>query len=132
MGAVHVGLYADEPLPPHLDSSIFANNICNGSPGIDFQATDTASGGGVVPITGANNLVMRSTPSTGLPADTISADPKLGPLADNGGVRLTHALTADSPALDAGNNEAALDYDQRGAGYPRTKGAATDIGAYER
>lgn len=132
-GAVYVWVYADDPLPPlppHLDSSIFANNSCNGGPGIDIHVTSDSST--VVPITGANNLVMQSTPSTGLPEDTISADPQLEPLADNGGTRLTHALSAGSPAIDAGNNAAGLTYDQRGPGYPRTKGAATDIGAYER
>lgn len=134
-GAVLVWVYTDEPLPPlppHLDSSIFANNSCNDGPGVDLEVFTSDDGPTVVPITGANNLVMRSTPSTGLPEDTISVDPQLEPLADNGGTRLTHALSAGSPAIDAGNNAAGLTYDQRGPGYPRIKGAGTDIGAYER
>jgi len=39
---------------------------------------------------------------------------------------------AGSPAIDAGSNPLSLTTDQRGAGFPRTIGAGTDIGAYER
>ncbi len=67
-----------------------------------------------------------------LPADTISADPLLQPLADNGGATRTHALGDGSPAIDAGDNTASLAFDQRGGGYPRVVGVAADIGAYER
>ncbi len=52
-------------------------------------------------------------------------------LADNGGSTYTHALLDDSPALDAGNNDDNLETDQRGDGYERSSGDATDIGAYE-
>ena len=71
---------------------------------------------------------------------TIAApvDPKLGPLADNGGPTLTHALLAGSPALDGGFNPFAKDAndntlqtDQRGAGRFGGAGATVDIGAYE-
>jgi CSLREA domain-containing protein len=74
---------------------------------------------------------------------------RLGPLANNGGPTLTHALLAGSPALDAGNNcvfdnscspalEFALTTDQRGAGFSRKADSAdagitqtVDIGAFE-
>lgn len=65
-----------------------------------------------------------------LPGVTV-ADPKLGPLQANGGRTQTHALLPDSPAIDTGSNPLALTTDQRGAGFPRTIGAATDIGAFE-
>jgi hypothetical protein len=58
-------------------------------------------------------------------------DPLLGPLADNGGPTLTHALLAGSPAIDAGNNAYATDWDQRGAGFPRIVNGIIDIGAFE-
>ena len=62
----------------------------------------------------------------------------LGPLADNGGPTLTHALLLGSPALNAGSNTLAVDAngaslttDQRGAGFGRIVGASVDIGAFE-
>ena len=57
------------------------------------------------------------------------ADPKLGPLADNGGPTLTMALVAGSRAIDAGNDAVAPPTDQRG--YPRPAGLTADIGAFE-
>ncbi len=63
----------------------------------------------------------------------LDQDPLLGPLADNGGAGgFTRALQPGSPAIDAGNAGTNLpDYDQRGAGFPRTSGAGLDMGAYE-
>lgn len=66
-----------------------------------------------------------------------TGDPMLGPLADNGGPTLTHALLAGSPAIDAGDNAtcASLPTDQRGS--PRSVdgnldgSAVCDLGAYE-
>ncbi|MEP7043166.1 MAG: right-handed parallel beta-helix repeat-containing protein [Dokdonella sp.] len=80
-------------------------------------------------VSGDHNLVM--TTNTPLPADTLTADPLLLPLADNGGPTLTHAFDMTSVALDAGSNPDNLDNDQRGAGFPRVTSAAADIGAYE-
>ncbi len=58
-----------------------------------------------------------------------NTDPKLGPLANNGGPTLTMALLPGSPAIDAGDNAAAPATDQRG--IPRPVGSFSDIGAYE-
>jgi hypothetical protein len=67
------------------------------------------------------------------PADTIViADPRVAPLADNGGPTRTHMLLSDSPALDRGSNVLGREYDQRGPGFSRVKGAAADIGSVER
>ena len=52
----------------------------------------------------------------------------LGPLTNNGGPTLTHALLPDSPAIDAGD-DTLTGTDQRG--LPRRSGAHVDIGAYE-
>jgi hypothetical protein len=57
-----------------------------------------------------------------------NTDPKLGPLADNGGPTPTHALIG-SPAIDAADSSSCPSTDQRGA--PRPSGLACDIGAYE-
>ena len=59
---------------------------------------------------------------------TLTADPLLGPLQDNGGPTLTHALSSSSPAIDSGDNTYCPSTDQRGV--ERSDGAC-DIGAYE-
>jgi hypothetical protein len=105
-----------------LDSTIIAGNTAGPTPD-DFEVY------GSPVITGANNLVIAS--SAPLPPDTISDDPLLDALADNGGPTFTLALMPGSPAIDAGNNVAALATDQRGAGFARHVGRRTDIGAFE-
>jgi hypothetical protein len=86
----------------------------------------------VLTIGGGNNLIGIAGASLTLPADTISTDPLLGPLAWNGGPTRTHALGAGSPAVDSGNNHAQLGSDQRGVAFPRVYGSAPDIGAFEQ
>ena len=60
------------------------------------------------------------------PGDLFAADPRLGPLADNGGPTRTRALLPDSPAVDAGT-DAGLKTDQRGV----ARSTPPDIGAFE-
>jgi hypothetical protein len=65
-------------------------------------------------------------------------DPRLGPLADNGGPTLTHALLPESRAINAGDPAAmpgvdgAPLNDQRGAPFTRIYDGRIDIGAFER
>jgi hypothetical protein len=59
----------------------------------------------------------------------IGMDPRLGPLANNGGPTPTHALLAGSPAINRGINPLGLPADQRGR--PRVVNGAADIGAFE-
>lgn len=98
----------------------------DGSPG--FTATGDQAGTGAAPL-----------------------DPLLGPLSDNGGSTMTHALLDGSPALDAADacvtepahcgdaNIPQLTIDQRGAGFNRivdgpdaNTTATVDIGAFEK
>jgi hypothetical protein len=70
------------------------------------------------------------------PTDRPGVDPQLGPLQDNGGATLTHALLPGSPAIDAipwGTNGCGttLISDQRGQARPQPASGACDIGAYE-
>jgi hypothetical protein len=85
-----------------------------------------------------NNLIGNNTGSTSFTTSTLVGtsaspiDPKLSLLQNNGGVTLTHALLADSPAINAGNNNLiGASTDQRGVEFERISGATVDIGAYE-
>ena len=53
-----------------------------------------------------HNLDSDDTCTLTEPTDLPNTDPLLGPLADNGGPTLTHALLAGSPAIDAGDRPA--------------------------
>lgn len=98
-------------------SSIFANNTP-----ADVYATV---------IDGDHDLIKLAEASTVLPMDTKTSDPKLQPLAWNGGLTRTHALGAGSPAINGGSNPFSWQRDQRGPTYRRVVGAAADIGAVE-
>jgi hypothetical protein len=69
--------------------------------------------------------------------DLTDTDPLLGPLQDNGGPTQTMALLDGSPAIDAGDNTDAPEWDQRGPGFPRIVGIldpdnpVIDVGAFE-
>jgi hypothetical protein len=120
------GIYLQDPSSyAALNSSIVAMNTYSDS----SIESDIATSEPVFTLSGASNLVRTSTAT--LPPDTLFTDPLLAPLADNGGATFTHALLPGSPAVDAGSNVADLEFDQRGTGYPRQMGHATDIGAFE-
>src|SRR6185436_7218327 len=86
--------------------------------------------GGV--IGGSHNLIKAVAEGTIVPADTITLDPKLQPLALNGGPTRTHALGSGSPAINAGTNPGSYPSDQRGPTFKRVIGGVADIGAFER
>ncbi len=68
-----------------------------------------------------------------------STDPLLGPLQDNGGLTETHALLGLSPAIDSGNTNCTINFDQRGEFRPVNiigldpidAQARCDIGSFE-
>lgn len=109
-----------------LSSSIIANDIdgyganCFGDPIIDagYNIEDTDTCG----LNSANGSL-------------INTDPLLGPLQDNGGPTLTHALLPGSPAIDSGLNRLCPRTDQRGFKRPvdgNGDGTRTcDIGSFE-
>ena len=91
-----------------------------GANGINGQAAGGITGGWLV-----NTLIASNTPA----GNDSFPDPKLGPLADNGGPTLTMALLPGSSAINAGDPAAAPPTDQRGV--PRPQGPGVDIGAFE-
>jgi hypothetical protein len=82
------------------------------------------------------NLEDDNSCGLGATGDLINTFPWLGPLADNGGGTLTHALLVGSPAIDGGNpaspgagGNSCAATDQRGIARPQ--GLRCDIGALE-
>jgi len=106
-----------------LDSTIIAknSNISGQQESYDFSLSNAT-------VTGSNNLITISGVS---PPDTLTSDPKLVALADNGGPTRTHALGALSPAIGAGSNPLNLPSDQRGPGFSRVFARFVDIGAFQ-
>ena len=91
------------------------NIVANSNSGDDIVNEGTLSG--------SNNLIEVGSGLSGL-SGTLTSDPLLGPLQDNGGPTFTHGLFPGSPAINAGNNSLALDVngnplttDQRGTGF---------------
>lgn len=114
-----------------LDSTIVSGN----TRGSANTPDDLSSYGGTIGATSSNNLIGDSATAGGLIDGTkgniVGQDPMLESLAANGGLTRTHALPANSPAIDTGaaGTQAA---DQRGVLFSRAFGGAADIGAYER
>ena len=101
----------------HMRNTIVAGNLYGG----DISGSLASS---------SHNLIGNTGGVSGLdPTDLLNVDPLLGPLADNGGPTLTHALLPGSPAIDAGDNTDAPEFDQRG--FPRIVNGVIDIGAFE-
>ena len=87
-----------------------------------------ASGTAANVDSGGHNLVQDASCNP-VASDLIINDDQIGPLSDNGGPTLTHALLAGSPAIDAADGAKCPATDQRGVTRPQ--GAGCDVGAYE-
>ena len=118
-----------------LDNTIVAGNF-NEVGGTDiFNVGVLGSRLGTAP---RNNLIEDPAGGHGIvggvDGNIVGWGPWVGELTDNGGPTWTHAIDWDSPALDAGDDAAAMDAalftDQRGLGFERFMGPV-DIGAYE-
>lgn len=132
----------------NLRNSIVAGNIStfNEYPdvvtgGDDLQGTVNGNNFNIIgDLTGATGTVGTGT-------DLVSSNVLLGPLQNNGGFTLTHAILPGSPAINAGNTALVVadtedldgdgdpteptPFDQRGADFARVSGFSVDIGAFE-
>ena len=105
------------------ETTILTNTIVANSTGGDLGAGSAEESVAY----GSFNLIGDGENASYL-TDTITGDPLLGSLADNGGPTLTHALLPGSPAIDAGDNSVAETVDQRGLARNVN---GVDIGAFE-
>jgi Ca2+-binding RTX toxin-like protein len=117
-----------------LTNSVVADNTGPGRPdidGADMVNPDARASFSLIEQLGGAPVAVDGSDLTGI-------DPKLAPLAENGGSTPTQALQVGSPALDKGSSGAAAD--QRGfprpfdlGGIPLASGGnSADMGAYER
>jgi predicted outer membrane repeat protein len=116
-------VYNDDQLL--LRNTILANSPIGG---------DCASEGILDPASTRN--LIEDNRGCGTPIST--EDPNLEPLGYYNGPAKTFPVGAGSPAVNLGDNEAALDengdllvWDQRGSGDPRFVAGFTDLGAFE-
>ena len=134
-GAGGIDVYGGRTNTITLDSSILA---ANSGPNGNFHlyrnktlnARHSLFGDPAGEINGSNsNNVFSNDPGLVTLADNGCAVPAGAPGAS--ACVETHALLASSLALDSGDNPLTLSTDQRGTGFPRTRGAASDSGAFE-
>jgi CSLREA domain-containing protein len=107
---------------------VFSDSLSDEPPIIGESASILGSCAGTMGDGGGNItlpvLELGQTKCPGLPAN-----PKLGPLANNGGPTKTMALLKGSPAIDRVSVPCGTMPDQRGV--PRPQGHGCDSGAYE-
>ena len=125
-GGTGGGVFAEPVGTKAFRNVILANNLAGATPQ-DCSGTIGA---------GQGNLLETTTGCTLTGIAVSGQDPLLGPLADNGGLTLTHAIASTSPAMDAGALGNCPVADQRGAtrpadGFDADFNAECDIGAYE-
>jgi len=77
------------------------------------------------------SLIQKTDAALTGSGNVTGTNPQLLALAFNGGSTRSHGLAPTSPAIDSGGNSLSLTSDQRGTGFVRTYGSATDIGAFE-
>jgi hypothetical protein len=153
LGSSSSGAISESGRGTQISNSTVAGNVSDsGSSGIDAAGTVylrnslVATRPGATPncqgqvITEGHNLDSDGSCGFTGPGDLSGVDPRLGPLKFNGGPTQTHALQADSPAVDAGDPGGGGDElgqlnttDQRGGARPgRHDTGACDMGAFER
>jgi beta-glucanase (GH16 family) len=121
-GGGFVGTFTSANANLTLINTIIASN--SGS-----QCFYAPFGSGTVTATSLGHNLVSDTSCFAVASDLIVGDAQIGPLANNGGPTLTHALSPGSPAIDAADDASCPATDQRGVTRPQ--GSHCDIGSYE-
>ena len=150
------GIFADHSATTLVNSTVSQNSSDVGSGGVGGKVSGSITllnsivagnfggncynGNNSIAVSANHSLVYSGGTcqiTDGINGNIISAQPALGPLANNGGPTRTMALDSASPALGAGSVALAtfdatpLQYDQRGTGFPRTLDGKVDMGAWQ-
>jgi len=109
-----------------LRSTIVADNTAGSAD--DDCYVDGGAGSGKIVSRGFNLAEACPELANVQPTDILATDPMLGPLQDNGGPTMTHALLPGSPAIAAVTSGPICGTpDQRGV----ARGLPCDVGAYQ-
>jgi len=117
----------------------FAGGIFNAGGSMLTLTSSTVDGvcSGTPPLVSNGYNIESPGDTCGFDQDTDQVDVtegqlNLGPLQDNGGATMTHALGAGSVAIDViPADMCEVDEDQRGQPRPETGGSMCDVGAFE-
>ncbi len=109
-----------------LHNSILASSI--GGKDLVSQVVN-GLGVNVAAVIGSRNLAMTSTGTIDAGVISLTANPDLGPLQNNGGLTTTMLPLAGSPVLGAGDPSLAPVADQRG--QPRPPNGPSDLGSVQ-
>jgi len=129
-GELETGAVLDGAVAPHARRGVGGEHIAESVAATRAEALDLSReigdrGAATEFLFGANEDIIGTSDEP--------INPLLGPLQDNGGPTMTHALGAGSvaidhiPAVDCG-----VTTDQRGEPRPETGGDACDVGSFER
>jgi hypothetical protein len=120
----------DIPTGRLTGASLILNNNILASPNVAgalFSQAVNGNSTNFATVSGSHNLVVSSSGNISPSVITLTADPKLGPLQNNGGLTPTLLPQPGSPVLGAGDPIVAPPTDQRG--LPR--GGHIDLGSVQ-
>ena len=135
------GLYdANDDFTRLANITFYANSAVQGGAIFvesgDIELTNTILAGSLnsnnctgAVVSKGGNLSSDTSCTLAAASDQQNANPRLGPLADNGGATRTHLPGAGSPAIDAARGTECPLVDQRGVARPQ--GSFCDVGSVE-
>lgn len=101
-----------------VKNTILANAATSGA---NCNASAEVAAIARLPVSAGNNLTDDASCGFTAAGDLQNTDPRLGPLQSNGGPTQTHALLADSPAVDAGTNTGCFPHEPARRGAPHRR-----------